>query len=109
MTTEPDTTATADQIEELLRGDDVQAAEELLDAMHPADQADLYDRLDDAERETMLALLSTEDRALTPRAPGRGDARGDRRERMPRVELARVLDVTSNDIAADVAPSSSAR
>ena len=62
-TIEPEDVDPADRIEELLSGDNVEGAAELLADMHPADQADLYDRLDDAERETMLALLSTEARA----------------------------------------------
>src|SRR5438105_2353649 len=67
---EPEDADPAARIEELLTGDNVEAAAELLADMHPADQADLYDRLDDAERETMLALLSTEARAEATRRRG---------------------------------------
>ena len=57
MTTEPTEGGDpADRIEQLLSGRNVEAAAELLRAMHPADQADLYDRLDDSERETMLGF-----------------------------------------------------
>ena len=102
MTTEPtEGRDPADRIEELLRGDNVEAAKELLSALHPADQADLYDRLDDAERETMLALLSTEDRAELLEHLDE-ETLEEIAHRMPRVELARVLDLTKNDIAADV-------
>ena len=90
----------ADRIEELLRGDNVDVAKELLSALHPADQADLYDRLDDAERETMLALLSTEDRAELLEHLDE-ETLEEIAQRLPRVELARVLDLTKNDIAAD--------
>jgi magnesium transporter len=69
--------------------------------MHPADQADLYQRLDEDDRETMVSLLSAEglgnllghlDEDLFPDIVGP----------MPRAALARVLDVTDNDIAADI-------
>jgi magnesium transporter len=100
MTTEPETTAAADRVEALLGGDDVQAATELLAAMHPADQADLYNRLDEGEREAMLALLSTEARALLLEHLDE-DTLGEIVDRMPRVELAKVLDLSNNDIAAD--------
>ena len=101
MTTEPESALIADRVEELLSGDNIQAAAELLVAMHPADQADLYDRLDDAERETMLALLSNEARAELLEHFDE-DTLEEIIERMPRVELSRVLDLTKNDIAADV-------
>jgi len=101
MTTEPESAPIADRVEELLSGDNIQAAAELLVAMHPADQADLYDRLDDAERETMLALLSNEARAELLEHFDE-DTLEEIIERMPRVELSRVLDLTKNDIAADV-------
>ncbi|HEV8573742.1 MAG TPA: magnesium transporter [Dehalococcoidia bacterium] len=101
MTTEPEGVDPADRIEELLGGDDAAAAAELLEGMHPADQADLYDRLDDPERETMLALLSNESRAELLEHLDE-DTLEEIVERMPRVELARVLDLTKNDIAADV-------
>jgi magnesium transporter len=90
----------ADRVEELLSGDDAEAAAELLAAMHPADQAELYDRLDEPERETMLALLSNEGRARLLEHLDE-EVLEEIVERLPRVELARVLDLTNNDIAAD--------
>jgi magnesium transporter len=90
----------ADRVEELLAGNDAEAAAELLAAMHPADQAELYDRLDEPERETMLALLSNEGRARLLEHLDE-EVLEEIVERLPRVELARVLDLTSNDIAAD--------
>jgi magnesium transporter len=90
----------ADRVEELLAGDDAEAAAGLLAAMHPADQAELYDRLDEPERETMLALLSNEGRARLLEHLDE-EVLEEIVERLPRVELARVLDLTSNDIAAD--------
>jgi magnesium transporter len=90
----------ADRVEELLSGDDAEAAAELLAAMHPADQAELYDRLDQPERETMLALLSNEARARLLEHLDE-EVLEEIVERLPRVELARVLDLTNNDIAAD--------
>ena len=101
MTTEQESVVLAKRGEELLHGDDVNAAVEFLASMHPADQADLYQRLADDDRETMVALLSAEGLAhllehldeelLSPIV-----------DRMPRAALARVLDLTDNDIAADV-------
>jgi magnesium transporter len=112
MTTEPETAATVERIEQLLGGDNVQAAAQLLDALHPADKADLYDRLDDAERETMLAMLSIEDRAQIL-GHLNDELLAEIAERMPRVELARVLDLSNNDTAADalrlLPPSEAAR
>ena len=98
---EPEDADPAARIEELLTGDNVEAAAELLADMHPADQADLYDRLDDAERETMLALLSTEARAELLEHLDE-ETLEEIAQRLPRVELPRVLDITKNDIAADV-------
>ena len=101
MTTEPTEGGDpTDRIEHLLSGRNVEAAAELLRAMHPADQADLYDRLDDSERETMLALLSTEERAELLEHLDE-ETLEEIAQRLPRVELARVLDLTKNDIAAD--------
>ena len=98
---EPGDADPAARIEELLTGDNVEVAAELLADMHPADQADLYDRLDDAERETMLALLSTEARAQLLEHLDE-ETLEEIAQRLPRVELPRVLDITKNDIAADV-------
>ena len=112
MTTEQESAQLAERIEELLSGDNVQAAAELLAAMHPADQADLYNRLSGADRETILALLSNESRALLLEHLDE-DALEEIVGRLPRVELSRVLDLTKNDIAADalrlLPPSEAAR
>src|SRR5207244_7921914 len=98
---EPGDADPAARIEELLTGDRVVARAELVPDMHPADQADLYDRLDDAELETMLALLSTEARAQLLEHLDE-ETLEEIAQRLPRVELPRVLDITKNDIAADV-------
>ena len=100
MTTEQHD-VTEQTIEELLHGDDVRAAVEALAALHPADQAELYENLDEDDRETMVSLLSAEGMAhliehldeddLAPIVDG-----------MPRTALGRVLDLTDNDIAVDV-------
>ncbi len=112
MTTESESAVLTRRIEELLHGEDVEAARELLVSMHPADQADLYLSLDDSDRETMLALLHAEGIAnilehLDP------EPLEELVDRIPRSTLARVLDLTKNDIAADVlrmlAPSDAAR
>jgi magnesium transporter len=100
MTTEQHD-VTEQTIEELLHGDDVRAAVEALAALHPADQAELYENLEEDDRETMVSLLSAEGMAhmiehldeedLAPIVSG-----------MPRAALGRVLDLTDNDIAVDV-------
>jgi magnesium transporter len=91
----------AERLEELLRGDDVQAATELLDSLHPADQADLYERLDEDDRERMLAVLSAEGMAHLIEHLDEERVK-EVVERMPRASLARVLDYTDNDVAVDV-------
>jgi magnesium transporter len=100
MTTEQHD-VTEQTMEELLHGDDVRAAVEALAALHPADQAELYENLNEDDRETMVSLLSAEGMAhliehldeedLPPIIDG-----------MPRAALGRVLDLTDNDIAVDV-------
>ena len=70
-------------------------------SIHPADRADLYERLDPELREAFLSVLSSE-------AMGEllefleEEVRERVVERMPRVSLARVLDKTSQDTAVDV-------
>jgi magnesium transporter len=89
------------RVEELLRGEDVDAAMDLLADMHPADAADLFQRLDDAPRSAMLALLSTEQQAHLIEHMDEEPLK-ELVEQVPRVVLAQVLDQTDNDIAADV-------
>ena len=74
---------------------------EALAALHPADQAELYDRLDEDDRETMVSLLSAEGIAHLLEHLDEEDQRPIV-ERMPRAALGRVLDLTDNDIAVDV-------
>jgi len=88
-------------VEDLLRGEAPGDAIDLVASIHPADQADLFQRLEPELQEAFLALLSAEGMAhllehLDPE---------DRQEvvaRMPRASLARVLDKTDNDVAADI-------
>ena len=101
MTTEQETTATLKRLEELLEGDDVQGAVELLDALHPADQADLFDRLDEDGRRTMLSLLSADGIASLLEHLDE-ELLEEVVEDMPRATLARVLDQTETDIAVDI-------
>jgi magnesium transporter len=114
MTTEPETTTTElERLQQLLQGDDadVQEAIELLD-LHPADQADLYEGLSDEDRQKMLALLSADEIAALLEHVDQELVR-PLAEQMPRATLARVLDQTDNDVAADIlrilAPSEMAR
>src|SRR3990172_11042398 len=60
MTTEQESATLARRLEELLRGDNVAAIAELLTSVHPADQADLYQRSDPENRQALLALLSAD-------------------------------------------------
>ena len=113
MTTEQESADLTERIEELLRGEDVDAAVELLKGLHPADQADLYERLEgDGVRRTLLSLLSAEGIARLLEHFDEEQLE-DIVEPMPRAALARVLDLTSNDIAVDalrrLAPSERAR
>lgn len=89
------------RVEDLLRGDDLDAAYDELSEMHPADAADLFQRLDDSARSAMLALLSAEQQAHLIEHLDEEPLR-EVIELMPRASLARVLDLTDNDIAADV-------
>ncbi len=112
MTTEQEVATLTKRLEELLRGDTVQEAVHLIASIHPADQADLYLRLDPDLRQAFQALLSAEGLAdlLTYLDE---EVRSEVVERMPRAALARVLDRTDNDIAVDVlrrlAPAEAAR
>jgi magnesium transporter len=102
MTTEQEATTDIERLRALLHGDDVEAARELLSAMHPADQAEVFDEeLDEAERETVLALLGAEGAAdllehldddLRPRIV----------DDIPRATLAQILDRTEPDVAVDI-------
>ena len=101
MTTEQDAAAVEDRLRDLLHSDDVDAAREALAALHPADQADLFDRLDDDERQTMLSLLDADSVAGLLEHMDE-DLRKEVAEKMPRGTLAQILDRTENDIAVDI-------
>ena len=101
MTTEPDTTADLARLQELLQGDDVQPAIDLLDGMHPADQADVFEALDEDDRPKVLALLSGEGIAHLL-SHLEDEQRRSVVDEMPRATLARVLDASDYDIAVDI-------
>ena len=101
MTTEQDAAEIAEGVEEALRGDDAERAAEVIAALHPADRADLYERLDPELREAFFSVLSTEQMAELMEYLDE-EVRGVVTARMTRVTLARVLDRTSNDVAVDV-------
>jgi magnesium transporter len=101
VATEQDTAELTERIEEVLRGPDIEKATEAIAPIHPADRADLYERLDPELREAFLALLSAEEVAeLLDYLED--EVREMVVARMPRATLARVLDRTSNDVAVDV-------
>lgn len=101
MTTESDITSLKEQLSELLDGHAVDAAVELISAIHPADQADLYANLEPEKREAFLALLSADGMAMLLQHLDE-EERKEIIQRMPRASLARVLDRMDNDEAADV-------
>jgi magnesium transporter len=101
MTTEQDAVDLTERVEKALGGADVERAAETIAALHPADRADLFERLEPDLREAFLSLLSTEETAelleYLDEEVGRAVT-----ARMPRLTLARVLDKMSNDAAVDV-------
>ena len=60
MATEQDTAELTQRIEEALRGSDVEGAAQAIASIHPADRADLYERLEPELQEAFLSVLSTE-------------------------------------------------
>lgn len=90
-----------DRLRDLLHGDNVAAAREILDDMHPADQADVFDALEEDERQTLLSLLDAEGVAHLLEHLDE-DLRREVAEEMPRAALAQILDRTQNDIAVDI-------
>lgn len=101
MAPDQDTAELTESVEEALRGPDVERAAEAVTSLHPADRADLFERLDPELREAFLSLLSSEDLGELLEYLEE-EVREDVTERMPRATLARVLDRTSNDVAVDV-------
>src|SRR3990172_4249929 len=101
MATEQETAELTERIEQALRGAEVNDAVEAIGSVHPADRADLYERLDPELREAFLSLLSTEDMAQLLDYLEE-DVRQQVVDRMPRATMARVLDKTSQDVAVDV-------
>ena len=98
---EPDVEATSEKVEDLLRGEALEEAVGLIASIHPADQAELFTRLEPDLRPSFLALLSSEGMAhlLEHLEP---EERQEVVEEMPRASLARVLDRIDNDVAADI-------
>jgi magnesium transporter len=101
MTTEQDSATVEERVRDLLHSDDVDSAREVLLAMHPADQADLFDSLDDDERQTMLSLLDADGVAGLLEHMDE-ELRKKVAEEMPRGTLAQILDRMENDIAVDI-------
>lgn len=99
--TEQDVGVMSEKVENLLRGEALEEAVNLVSSIHPADQAELFTRLERELRPSFLALLSAEGMAhlLEHLEP---DERREVVEAMPRASLARVLDRIDNDVAADI-------
>jgi magnesium transporter len=98
---EQDVEVTDETVEGLLRGGALEEAVELIASIHPADQAELFTRLEPDLRPSFLALLTAEGQAhlLEHLEP---EERQEVVEEMPRASLARVLDRIDNDVAADI-------
>src|SRR4030067_110286 len=98
---EQDVAITTETVEDLLRGEALEDAVSLVSSIHPADQAELFTRLEPDLRPTVLAPLSAEGMAhlLEHLEP---EERQEVVEEMPRASLARVLDRVDNDVAADI-------
>jgi magnesium transporter len=101
MAAEQEISELTDRVEATLRGPDIAEATEVISSIHPADRADLYERLDPDLRETFLSVLSAEEMADLLEYLEE-DVRQKVVARMPRATLARVLDKTSQDAAVDV-------
>ncbi len=101
MTTEQDSASVEERVRDLLHSDDVDSAREVVLAMHPADQADLFDALGEDERQTMLSLLDADGVARLLEHMDE-DLRKEVAEEMPRGSLAQILDRMENDIAVDI-------
>lgn len=101
MTTEQPVAAGKERMREILHGDDVEAARAALEALHPADRAEIFEELAEDEQRTMLSLLSAEGIARMLEHMDEDVVR-EVADEMPRATLARVLDETQGDIAADI-------
>jgi len=101
MATEQEVQLLTQKLEEMLQGDSVKEALELLDSVHPADQADLFLHLDEELKEAFLSLLNAEGLADLLEYLDE-DHRREVIEKMPRASLARVLDRMENDEAVDI-------
>ncbi len=103
MVPEQDVAGIIQEVEEKLSSNSTDVGEiaSLIASVHPADQVDLWERLDPARRETFLALLSAEGLARFLQHLDDED-REEVIRRMPRETLARVLDHMETDEAADV-------
>ncbi|MFQ6020287.1 MAG: magnesium transporter [Dehalococcoidia bacterium] len=101
MATEHEVTALSQRLEELLQGDGVKEAVHLLESIHPADQADIFLRLDPDLREAFLTLFSGDGLAHLLEYLHEDDRR-QVIDKMPRASLARVLDRMESDEAADI-------
>ncbi|MFQ5879222.1 MAG: magnesium transporter [Dehalococcoidia bacterium] len=91
----------AEQLEALLQRGQVDELVQFVASTHPADQADIFRRLEPELRRTFVSLLSAEGQARLLEYLDEEERQGLARQ-MPRDSLARVLDKTANDVAADV-------
>lgn len=107
-----ETQRVAHQLEDLLKAGAADEALQVVSSLHPADQAEVFSKLSEGQREAFIALLSAEQAAHLLEHLDDDDLR-DVVSQMPRASLARVLDKVDNDIAAYILrtlpPSESAR
>jgi magnesium transporter len=89
------------QVRAALERDDVASAAAVIEALQPADQADLVQELDDAEQVALLSQLTPADSADVLEEMEDEDAAA-LAERLPLADLAGILDEMEADEAADV-------
>lgn len=90
-----------DTVRDLIESDAVPDAYLLLRASHPADQADVIERLDEEERADLLALYRSEELAEMIEYLDE-EVRADLTRDLPPEILAPLLDQMDEDIAADI-------
>lgn len=90
-----------DSIAELVQTGLVEQAVQRLEELHPADQADIFEDLEDEVVETLFAALNTDQKAELFEYL-QDDLRGELAADLAPAELAPVLDQLDEDVAADI-------
>jgi magnesium transporter len=101
MSTRYESAPVSEKIRTLLAGERGEDLAQLIAELHPADRAELYYDLDEAEREAFVSALDPAQLADLFESLDQDD-RVDAAKRMQRSPLARVLDEMTDDDAADI-------